>query len=129
MMNRVQIGEMGERIAVDYLVSKDFDILARNWIQKTRTGRKFGEIDIIAGKDDVIRFVEVKTLSSNAEIAPEQRVDFRKQRKLQNLAQIWLTQNKFSLDIPWQIDIISIKIDLETQKPEILHFENAVEGC
>ncbi|MCK4355051.1 YraN family protein [Candidatus Parcubacteria bacterium] len=127
MINRKQLGELGEKIARDYLESKDFDILARNWIQKTRTGRKFGEIDIIAGKDDVIRFVEVKTLSSGKGIAPEQRVDFRKQRKLQKLAQIWLTQNKFSLDTPWQIDIISIKIDLETQKPEILHFENAVE--
>ncbi len=126
-MNRKQLGELGEKIARDYLEGKGFNILGTNWSQRLKTGRKFGEIDIIAEKYGVIRFVEVKTLKSDKEIAPEQRVNFKKQRKIIQLAQIWLSQNEFSLGVPWQIDIISVRIDLDTQKSKILHFENAVE--
>ena len=53
-----QRGIDGEQRAVDYLISKNYKILHRNW----RT--KLGEIDIIATIDDTIVFVEVKTLPS-----------------------------------------------------------------
>ena len=53
-----QRGVDGEQKAVDYLISKNYKILHRNW----RTKR--GEIDIIATIDDTIVFVEVKTLPS-----------------------------------------------------------------
>jgi putative endonuclease len=53
-----QRGIDGEQRAVDYLISKNYKILHRNW----RT--KLGEIDIIAQIDDIIVFVEVKTLPS-----------------------------------------------------------------
>lgn len=135
-MNRMQLGELGEKIAKDYLINKGFDILARNWIQKMGSGRKFGEIDIIAEKDDVIRFVEVKTIkqprnmpfSFNMGITPEQRVNYKKQRKLRALAQIWLNQSKEFAGAEFQIDIISIIINLDARKAKILYFQNAIEG-
>ena len=49
-----QRGIDGEQRAVDYLISKNYKILHRNW----RT--KLGEIDIIAQIDDIIVFVEIK---------------------------------------------------------------------
>jgi ribonuclease HII len=49
-----QIGDEAEAAAANYLVSKGFNILERNW--KT----KFCEIDIVAEKDDTIYFIEVK---------------------------------------------------------------------
>ena len=135
-MDRAEIGEMGERIARDYLVSKGFDILARNWVRYTKTGRKFGEIDIIVEKDDVVRFVEVKTvkrpkdlpLNIDMGITPEQRVNYKKQRKLRSLAQIWLNQSKEFLNAEFQIDIISVILDLESRKAKVLYFQNAIEG-
>ena len=133
-MDRIEIGEMGERIAGDYLISKGFDILARNWVQCTKTGRKFGEIDIIAEKDDIVRFVEVKTvkrpkdlpLDIDMGITPEQRVNYKKQRKLRALAQIWLNQSKEFANAEFQIDIISVILDLESRKAKILYFQNAI---
>ena len=135
-MNNIEIGEIGEKIAGDYLVSKGFDILARNWIQYTKTGKKFGEIDIIAEKDDIVRFVEVKTvkrpknlpLKVDMGITPEQRVNYKKQKKLRALAQIWLNQSKKIAGAEFQIDIISVIIDLESRKAKIFYFQNAVEG-
>ena len=47
-------GAQGEDIAIDYLRSKGYVILDRNW----RSGHK--EIDIVARKDDIVVFVEVR---------------------------------------------------------------------
>jgi len=42
------------------------------------------------------------------------------------MAQDWLLKNKIPIDSKWQIDAISIKIDLETKKAKIRHLENIV---
>ena len=134
IMSRIEIGELGERIARDYLAGKGFEILDRNWVQRTSTGRKFGEIDIIAEKAGVVRFVEVKTvkrpkdlpLDIDMGITPEQRVNYKKQRKLRVLAQIYMNQSKKFVNAEFQIDIISVVLDLESRKSKILYFQNAI---
>ena len=52
-----KIGETGENIAVKFLMKHDFTILDRNYT------KKWGEIDIIAEKQDKIYFIEVKSVS------------------------------------------------------------------
>ena len=49
-------GDYFESKAVDFLTDKGFEIVERNYYAK-----KLGEIDIIAKKDDVYHFVEVKS--------------------------------------------------------------------
>lgn len=53
-MSNKNVGNDGEKRAVDYLIENEYKILFRNW---RLSG---GEIDIIALKDDVLVFVEVK---------------------------------------------------------------------
>ena len=50
-----KLGNHGEEIAAAWLEQRHFTILAKNYYSR------FGEIDIIAQKDDLIVFVEVKT--------------------------------------------------------------------
>ena len=57
-MSNKKIGNDGEKRAADYLTENGYKILFKNW---RLSG---GEIDIIAIKDDVLVFVEVKTLPS-----------------------------------------------------------------
>ena len=129
-----QIGELGEKIAENFLKKKGYGILDRNFFTRLALGPKTGEIDIIAERDDVISFVEVKTIEISTHgsaakgdfIPPEQKVNSQKQRKLIKTAQIWLSKNKMPLNRKWQIDVISIKIDLKLKKAEIQHFPNAV---
>src|SRR3989344_1309840 len=52
-----KIGEIGENIAVRFLVKHGFIIKERNYT------KKWGEIDIIAEKDDKLYFIEVKSVS------------------------------------------------------------------
>ena len=127
-MNSEKIGIFGENIASYYLEKKGYKILDRNYTKKWSQGPKKGEIDIVAKKDNLISFVEVKTNSDKIGVcfSPEERVDFRKKRQLIKIAQNWLSDKKIPLDSRWQIDVISIKIDLNKKKAKIRHFRNSV---
>ena len=52
-----KIGRLGEDIAIKYLQNKGFLVIGQNYLKKC------GEIDIIAKKDRVLHFIEVKTVS------------------------------------------------------------------
>ncbi len=125
-MNSKQLGDLGEKIALNYLQSKGYQILDRNYLNKFIPGPQKGEIDIITKKDDVISFVEVKTLTSDKIILPEEKVDYLKQKKIIKTANQWLMEKKIPLDKKWQIDVIALKIDLINKKAKIRHFQNAV---
>lgn len=119
-----QLGGFGEKIAINYLKNKGYQILDKNF--SITTGIIKGEIDIVAKKDDIINFIEVKTLNllQNQSFQPEEKVDFRKQEKIMKLAQIWLTRRQIPLGVKWQIDVIGIKLDLNIKKAKISHFKN-----
>jgi len=123
MLSAKEIGKLGEDIAVKFLRKKRYKILDRNF-QKNIKGLKFGEIDIVAKKDGVIVFIEVKSLKQAGGIAPEERVDFRKRETIRKISEIWLDQHKISLDSPWQIDILAIVLNFDSHKAKIRHFKN-----
>ena len=123
-MTSKKLGIFGEKLALNYLKKKGYQILDKNYSPKWSV---LGEIDIIAKKNNIISFVEVKTLNKSSSFFPEDKVNFLKQRKLIKLSQSWLVQNKIPLNSEWQIDIISIKIDLKNKKATIRHFENAID--
>ena len=79
-------------------------------------------------RDKIISFVEVKTIAfaAGGGYLPEDKVDFRKQRQLIKLAQMWLSGKKIPLDSKWQIDVISITVNLNSKKAKLMHFKNAV---
>ena len=54
---RKRVGQIGEDIACQFLERKGFKVLERNY------RKPWGEIDIIAEKDGIVRFVEVKAFS------------------------------------------------------------------
>ena len=75
-LDKATIGKLGEDYATQYLANSGYKIIKRNF--KTR----FGEVDIIAEKDDVISFVEVKTRSKNSLYTPREAVNLSKQKKI-----------------------------------------------
>ncbi|PJA02298.1 YraN family protein [bacterium (Candidatus Gribaldobacteria) CG_4_10_14_0_2_um_filter_36_18] len=123
-----RVGNLGERIAENYLKNKGYQILGRNFVFRIPGNPQKGEIDIVAKKGDTISFVEVKTLRDALGFSPEEKVNFSKSRKLVKTAESWLMKNKIPLNSKWQIDVISIKIE-QNKKVKIDHFENAVPYC
>lgn len=120
-MDRKKLGIFAEGVAAHYLLKKGYKILARNY------KFNFGEIDIVAQKDDVIIFCEVKALGAKySGFDPEMRVDFKKKNKLLKLATAFL-QSKRLQEKKSQIDIISVIFDRENKKAHIKHFKNAFQ--
>ncbi len=83
-----RLGQFGEDAAAEWYRNKQYKILDRNWRVRE------GEIDLICtlhrgGKGTVV-FVEVKTRSSKRFGAGYMAVDWRKQKKLRQLALLWL---------------------------------------
>jgi len=95
------LGHKGEDMAAEYLQQNGYCILNRNWTNK---GRK--EIDIIAIKDDVIVFVEVKTRRQGYLMSPVSAVDGRKQHRICLAADSYL--KTYRIDYPYRFDIICI---------------------
>ena len=122
-MTSKEIGVWGEKIALNYLKNKGYKILEQNYFPFSKWGKKQGEIDIICKKSHIIIFIEVKTLLGDSS-QPEEKVNFKKQRQIIKLAQKYLLEKKFNPEIKWQIDVIAIKIDIDSKKAKIKHFEN-----
>jgi putative endonuclease len=121
------LGNLGEKIAKEFLEKKGYKILGKNYIPKW-AGFDKKEIDLIVEKDNVLSFVEVKTLAGNKNFSPEDKVDFLKQKKIIKTAESYFLEKKISFDRAWQIDVIAIRIDLESKKAKIRHIKNAVGG-
>lgn len=110
------VGRLGEDMAAEFLRKKSYTIVQRNF----RFAR--GEIDIVASKDNVLIFVEVKTARGKAFGAPELWVDERKQKQIGMVAEKYL-QETGAGDQDCRFDVIAI--DLNETEPEIRHIENA----
>jgi len=127
-MTPKRLGILGEKIAQKYLEKKGYQILDKNYSSKFVSGPQRGEIDIVAKKSDVISFVEVKALEDSggqsSAISPEEKFNLAKKRKIIKMAESWLIEKKISLDSQWQIDVISIRINLKDKKAKILYFQN-----
>ncbi len=116
--SRHDFGRWGETRAVEYLQEMGYSILARN----VRTGH--GEIDIIAKKEALIIFVEVKTRRSHSFAYPEDSVTLRKQAHLLSAAEEYLERHPECPDT-WQFDVIAVE-GRPGGKVQIEHFENVI---
>jgi putative endonuclease len=111
-----ELGKKGENIAVLYLKKEGYKIYARNWFHDHK------EIDIIAGKDDEIVFIEVKTREGDYFEEPWEAVSTKKISNLVGAADAWL--NQMEIDLEARFDVISI-IFSDDVNYELTHFPGA----
>lgn len=116
---RTSLGLAAEEAVAQHLRKIGFTILDRNW------RRPWGELDIVADKQGMVHFVEVK--ASRQQIAgfdPFLRADGRKMHKVKRTAQTWLSHHRYSPETEWQMDIASVIMDPNLPEPAIEIFEN-----
>ena len=111
-MNTKIAGNSGEAQTFNYLIQNDYKILETNY------KCKIGEIDIIAQKDNIIVFVEVKKRSSAKYGLPREAVTQFKQHKIKMVATYYLQKTK-NFDKNCRFDVIEILGE------SINHIENA----
>ncbi len=118
-MTTKEMGDLGEKFAVEYLKSKGFTIVQTNY----RFGKN--EIDIIAEDKDDFVFVEVKTRQT-AEIGePWRAVTKAKQRQIIKCAHNYIITK--DLYVNSRFDIVSIVINGYGTRIE--HIEHAFIAC
>lgn len=100
------LGREGERRVAEYLRKKGYIIVKRNW----RSDR-YGEIDIIAEKGDVMAFVEVKTRRKDSLASGAEAVDGKKLNRTVNAANIFMQRLQSSLDM--RIDVAEVTVSFE----------------
>lgn len=124
-----KIGEIGENIAVKFLMKHNFAILDRNYT------KKWGEIDIVAKKDNKIYFIEVKSVSrslSNVSqetldnYKPEDNMHPWKLKRMSRTIQTYLLAHKEYDDYEWQIDLITVFLDLIDKKARVKRIEDII---
>lgn len=114
-MTTAALGELGERLASDFLQRAGLRIVDRNY----RTN--WGEIDIVCRDDSTLVFVEVKTRSSAEVAQPHESVGHRKRSKLRLLAEHYIATHNCD-DVEVRFDVISIVLG---EKPTIEHIVGA----
>ncbi len=103
MATRYETGNLGEQQTAEFLTRNGYEIVCRNYRVKG------GEIDIIARKDDVLCFVEVKTRAKNALVSAEKAVNKKKRRLLVRAAQRFLSE--YGEDVSGRFDVSAIEVD------------------
>ncbi len=96
------IGNINEDRAVKYIEDLGFRVVERNYF-----ARKFGEIDIIAIKNGIWHFIEVK--SAEADFDPIYNLTPTKLRRIINSTNYYIMSK--DLDISFSIDVIVIRGD------------------
>lgn len=124
-INTTQVGRTGEQVAANFLRNKGYQILAMNF--KNNSGRRLGEIDIIAkdSEQSEIVFIEVKTrdYAKYKDTLPEENINYQKLHKLTKIAMIYLRQHKME-SCPHRFDALSVWLNYELRIAKIKHIRN-----
>ena len=127
--NSQKVGKLGEDVASMFLMKHNFSILERNYT------RKWGEIDIIAKKDNKLYFIEVKSVScetlpdisidNSLSKRPEENMHPWKMKRLSRTVQTYLIHNKIG-NTPWQFDLLLVYLDIGNKIARVKRMENII---
>ena len=118
-MSTKQDGDWGEALAAEYLEARGCRIVEKEW------RCRFGEIDLIAEKDGMLLFVEVKLRTNLQYGMPREYVTAKKQEKLRAAALLYLSMH--GLDVPTRFDVAEVCTDAHhsARSTRIEYIENA----
>lgn len=117
MNKKQQIGLCGEKLAEKFFLKNDYKILAK------RFQTRFGEIDLIVGKNEMVVFVEVKTRTTNICGSPEESINYYKIKKMKIVGTQYLQKNNIT-DKDLRLDCFAIELNLTKKTAKIRHYEN-----
>lgn len=113
-MNKRAKGTEQEIVAAQYLEKNGYVILEQNY------RCRYGELDIVACKQEMLVIVEVKFRSGPGCGDPAEAVDARKQRKICRVTLDYLMRHPWYQEKPCRFDVICVYGD-----GEIKHIEDA----
>ena len=101
-LNKQKLGSLAEDLALNYLINKGYKPLAKNFFCK------YGEIDLIMQKNNIIVFIEVRCKTANSLYTPLESITKAKTIKIKKTADAFLAKNNKLSESLCRFDIISI---------------------
>ena len=124
-----KIGKLGEDVACKFLMKHGFSILERNYT------KKWGEIDIIAQKENKRYFIEVKSkqIDSNLDFIkgqyetsrPEDNMHPWKLKRLRRVVETYLISKRLGY-VEWQFDLLVVYLNIEKRIARVRVIENII---
>ena len=123
-----RVGDIGEGVVCTFLEGKGYKVIERNYL------KPWGEIDIVAEKDDMTIFIEVKSVSRSLKegisretsYRPEENMHPAKIKRLHRAIQTYLLSKKIPESRPWQLHLACAYLDFGTHKARVELLENVV---
>src|SRR3989344_597429 len=122
-IDKMIVGDAGEEAATMFLMKQGHNILDRNY------RKKWGELDIVAKKGNIIHFVEVKSVTrgtGESEYDPEENVHPWKRKRLSRAIETYLLEKRIGDDMNWQIDLYSVYLDTNLRPIKIDALEDII---
>lgn len=113
-----EIGNYGETLASNFLINNSYIILDMNY------RNKYGEIDIICRKNNLIIFCEVKSRYTNSFGCPIESVTYYKQKQIIKLSQIYLLYKKYH-NYNVRYDVIEVIFNNTNASFKVNHIKDA----
>jgi putative endonuclease len=111
------LGDRGEQLAAGFLADRGWVILHRNY----RIGHR--EIDLVARRNEVVAFIEVKTRGGLGYGHPLEAITRKKRKEIQQVAAAWIEAHGSPNDV-YRFDAVAILLPAGGQ-PHIEHVEDA----
>ncbi|MEN9338244.1 MAG: hypothetical protein RIQ41_558 [Candidatus Parcubacteria bacterium] len=125
MAEHNELGKIGESVAKTFLMKHGFAVIEANY----RT--KYGELDIVAKKDNKLHFVEVKSVKvrnvndmHNLSVRPEDNLTQKKWFRFSISVENYLKHRNIHPQTLWQIDLACVYLDTETKQGKVVLMEN-----
>jgi putative endonuclease len=100
------LGNLGERLAAEYLEKHGYVIRERNW-----RAPQLGELDIVAEEGGYLVYVEVRTRRGRAYGTPEDSITVAKKLRLVQLAMTYRqTHSDAGLPLDERIDVVAVEL-------------------
>jgi putative endonuclease len=117
---RGELGRRGEAVAADFLRTRRYTIVARNYRCRA------GEIDLVAMDGSVLVFVEVRSRRGDRAGTPLESVDPRKQAQVVRVARRFLAERGW-YERDARFDVVGVRFDADP--PVVEHVQNAFEAA
>lgn len=123
------VGKAGEDIACAKLEMAGFSVMQRNYLKKS------GEIDIIAVKQNVIHFIEVKTnsvrnlkevsqVNNNDYYDPIDNVHPKKMERFHKTIEVYLAENNINEEQDFVVDVVLVYLNLKDKEYKYVLYED-----
>jgi putative endonuclease len=121
LSKKLALGQRAEKLAADYLEQRGCAILARNW------RRPEGELDLVAGTEDLCIFVEVRSRTGSERGHPLETIDARKRARILRAARMYIDE-EHPTAAAFRFDVVGVTFAPDDGPTELVHVEDAFQS-